>query len=330
MNRTFVVISTLLLALTAALGREGSSRADLVAAKTIGAEALTKHVAKLASDEFEGRGAGSPGDEKAVTWLEEQFREIGLAPKGENGFRQPFKGPKDRKLMNLIGYLEGTDEKLKRETIVISAHHDHLGKRGEKVYYGADDNASGCASVLEIARALKAAGGAKRSYLFILFDGEEIGLRGSRYFIANPTVEKSGIVANLNLDMVSRGALDHVCLSGPKEWPNLKAVADRFAPDVELALDTTHDTEWRNQSDHGPFADAKIPYLYLGVEDHEDYHKPTDTADKVVKEKLEKIARLTYLIAYDLGVNGLAPATNGEKAASDSGKKDDKGKKGKN
>lgn len=315
MNRIRAVsLFTLALFAFAAAGREEvAPRADLAAALTVTADPMAKHIEKLASEDFEGRGAGTPGGEKAITWLEEQFREIGLSPKGENGFRQPFKGPKDRKLVNLVAALEGTDAKAKREYIVLGAHHDHLGKRSDKIYFGADDDASGCAAVLEIARALKAAGGAKRSYLFILFDGEEIGLRGSRHFVSKPTVEKEAIVAMLNLDMVGRGDVGHVCLSGPRDWPMLKAIADRFAPDVELRLETKYDAEWRNASDHGPFADAKIPYHYFGVEDHEDYHKPTDTADKIVKDKIEKIARLVFLVAYELGMNGLPPAAKEKK-----------------
>ncbi len=298
-SRFFLVLPALCALFAFARDDEAAKSVAKSGRALITADRLVSDVEKLASKEFEGRGAGTPGDKKAIAWIEEQFKAIGLSPKGSDGFRQGFEGKRKLQLENVVGLLPGSDEKLKDEYIVVGAHHDHLGKRGEKgkekIYYGADDNASGCAALIEIARAFKESGAPKRSLLFAIFDGEEIGLLGSKYFAEHPTVEKKQIVAMINLDMVSRGDLDHVCVSGAKDCPTLFALAHSAAPQESLTLDVTHDVEWRDSSDHGPFADAKIPYLYFGVEDHEDYHKPTDTPDKIVKVKFERIARLVYL-----------------------------------
>lgn len=256
---------------------------------------LVKHVETLASPDYEGRKAGTQGGEKAIDYVVDRFRTIGLRPRGTKSYEQPFEGQGGVDCANVIGLLDGSDDKLKHEYVVIGAHHDHLGKKKGVLFPGADDNASGVAALLEIARWMKEEGKPARSILFITFDSEESGLLGSKHFVDRPTVEREKIVAMINFDMVSRGALEHVCVCGKSESPEFAAYVEAAAPLVDLALDFSYDAKWRGSSDHGSFANVKIPWLYFGVEDHEDYHRPTDTADKISKPKLEKIARLGYL-----------------------------------
>jgi Zn-dependent M28 family amino/carboxypeptidase len=288
LNRRTIACLSILLIAPALLARND----DLT--KLDGAK-ITKHIEVLASPEYEGRAPGTAGGAKAVEYVIAQFQSIGLKAKGTSGFRQPFANKKGVKHTNVVGLLEGSDATLKKEYVVVGAHHDHLGNKDDTLFPGADDNASGVATLLEIAAALKENGAPKRSVLFVTFDGEERGLIGSKHFIEKPPVPIGSIVAMINFDMVSRGAATHVCVCGKSESPELIAHAEANAERAGIALNFDYDAKWRNSSDHGSFANAQIPWLYFGVEDHEDYHKPTDTADKVDRAKIEKIARLGYL-----------------------------------
>ena len=257
---------------------------------------LFRHLEVLASDDFLGRRAGEEGAELAAAYLIQQFRQMEFGPKGTRRYSQPFEKGK-RKLFNVIARLEGTDPKLRDEHLVIGAHFDHLGQRGESIFNGSDDNASGCAGLLEVARALADDNDLRRSVLFIGFDGEEIGLLGSRHFVRKPTVDKDSIVAMINMDMISRGATDDVRVCGTKYSPLLKEIVEAQAPKVDLELHYDFERKWRRASDHGPFGDAGIPFLYFGVLDHDDYHKASDTTEKANQAKMTRIARLVYLTA---------------------------------
>jgi Zn-dependent M28 family amino/carboxypeptidase len=267
---------------------------------------LTRHIGELASPSYQGRGAGSEGAAKAAQYLREQFKAIGLEPAGTSGFDQAFEAG-GQKLKNVIGRLEGDDETLRSEYVVLGAHYDHLGVIDGVMYPGADDNASGCAALIEVARAFTLGDRPKRSLLFIAFDSEEHGLRGSKHFVKEPTVPRPKIVAMINLDMVSRGDTDTLQVCGAALTAEMKAMAEHVAPDVGLKLRYEFEEKWRHASDHGPFGDAGIPFLYFGVEDHPDYHKPSDTADKANGKKIERIARLTYLTAREVADATTAP-----------------------
>lgn len=274
----------------------------------ITAEALMRHVNVLASKDFAGRGAGTEGGEMAAAYMAQQFKSVGLLPAGTKEYRQRFDANGGLEMCNVVGKLEGSDATLKDEVVVLGAHFDHLGtkkgalvgedgKRSDAIYFGADDNASGCAALLEVARALHAEGGCKRTVVCVAFDGEELRLLGSKYFVKNPTVPKESIAAMINMDMVSRGAEDHVCISGASKCDALKSILEIQAKKIGLRLEYQFDEKWRNASDHGPFGEAKIPYLYFGVEDHDDYHQPTDTPDKIEQKRFETIARLVLATA---------------------------------
>ncbi len=168
-----------------------------------------------------------------------------------------------------------------REYIVITAHYDHLGIVKDEIYNGADDDASGTAALFALANYFKE----KRpshSIIFVAFDGEESGLRGSNAFVAAPPVKKESIVLNVNMDMVAHNDKNELYASGTFHYPALKPQLETIAKSAKVKLLIGHDRpeqksdDWTNQSDHFAFHQAKIPFIYFGVEDHKDYHKPTD------------------------------------------------------
>ncbi len=222
-----------------------------------------------------------------------------------------------RHMRNVVGLLEGSDPTLKNETIVISAHYDHGGKIGDRIYPGADDNASGTIGVIEIARAfVRGEVKAKRSVLFVVFDAEERGLLGSFYYVNHPLIPLNQTVANLNMDMIGRDEnsptwnttpdqnTNDLNLSGTLYDPELKAVIEAQDKNIGLRLDYKTDTDdresWFARSDHYPFAQKSIPMVLFNTGEHADYHTENDTWDKIDYPKMEKIVRLIFLTAVDV------------------------------
>ncbi len=265
--------------------------------EAVSAERLMAAVTALASPEMEGRAAGSAGGAKARAWILARFAALGLESFGE-GFEQPFDLPPSTPAqpkattgaeagtrgVNLVGLCRGTDAGL--PAIVLSAHYDHLGIRNGVLYPGADDNASGVAALLELARACT--GQRFRHDLIVAaFDAEEGGLRGARTFVASPPVPRERLALNVNLDMVARGDRNELYLAGLTPYPALRPLVEGHAGRAPVRLRFGHDTpgtgvdDWTLQSDHGAFHAAGIPFLYFGVEDHPDYHQPSDTADRI-------------------------------------------------
>jgi Zn-dependent M28 family amino/carboxypeptidase len=170
--------------------------------------------------------------------------------------------------------------------IVLTAHYDHLGVRDGQVYNGADDNASGAAALLEITRQI-AAQPLDHTLVVALLDAEERGSRGARAFVASPPLPIERIALNVNLDMVAR--TDGVLWAGgASHTPALRPILERVATDARLTLRLGHDRpgapegdDWTSQSDHGVFHELGIPFVYFGVEDHPDYHRPTDDVERV-------------------------------------------------
>jgi hypothetical protein len=226
--------------------------------------------------------------------------------------------------MNVLGYIEGSDPELKKEAIVIGAHLDHLGRRGDYIFNGADDDGSGSVGVMEIAEAFaRNPVKPKRSIVFALWTGEEKGLLGSRYYVANSFMKTA---VNLNLDMISRvydkeriammakrwgaeigkevlekiDAEKFVSLSYDANTPEIDKIMRENNNHVGLHIRLQEQEEASGGSDHAPFARAKIPWAFFIAAMTEDYHQPSDTVDKVSPELMEKIIRLTYLAAFDL------------------------------
>ena len=259
----------------------------------IDSERLMAAVTTLADPKFEGRAAGSPGGIAARAWVVDRFKSLGLQPVS-GAYVHPFTytrmtmtGRQDGEGANVLGMCVGSDPKL--PFFVVSAHYDHLGIRDGAIYHGADDNASGVAVMLEAA-AYCVKNPMRRSIVFAAFDAEEGGLNGARVFVSDGPIPRARIGLNVNLDMVSRSDKREIFIAGTYHTPDLKPPLEMVAKRAPITVLFGHDRpvalaggvdDWTNQSDHGPFHGAKIPFVYFGVEDHPDYHKPTDTADKI-------------------------------------------------
>jgi Peptidase family M28 len=264
---------------------------------------LMSDVTLLASPVFEGRRASSPGGLKARAWLVEQFTAIGLEPAGKTGYLEPFSFTHHsvRGLLtpgrsfttdypdaaNVVGAIAGSA--LSATTIVISAHYDHLGMVDGALYPGADDNASGVATLLAVARAFHATRPA-HALVFAAFDGEEEGLRGAEAFLESGLLPLDRIALNVNMDMVARNDHNEIFAAGTYQSPWLKPLLQEVQQHAGVKILFGHDRpmhkagsvdDWTDQSDHGVFAEHNLPFVYFGVEDHDDYHRPSDTVDKI-------------------------------------------------
>jgi Zn-dependent M28 family amino/carboxypeptidase len=233
----------------------------------------------LSADDMEGRLVGSPGGKKARGYILGRMREIGLVPV-EQAFVFKRKDGAEVRGVNLIARIEGSSPGGK--VLVITAHYDHLGIQGGQIYNGADDNASGVAGLLAVAEAFKAAP-PRHTVLFVALDAEEGGLRGARVFLEAPPVPAGDIALNINFDMLAKNARGELYAAGGSPNPWVKARLEALVPTAPVSLKLGHDTgaddsfdNWTYQSDHGVFARAGIPWVYFGVEDHPEYHKPTD------------------------------------------------------
>jgi Zn-dependent M28 family amino/carboxypeptidase len=260
------------------------------AADAIGAEGLMAHVSVLAADSMEGRLIGSPGSARARAYLVRAFADAGLQPIGAS-FEVPVQmvSPRDstlRRGTNLVGVIRGrtTPDRY----IAVTAHYDHVGVRQGQIYNGADDDASGTAALIEIARWFRDHPPA-HSLVFVAFDGEEGGMVGSREFVRQPPVPIERILLDVNLDMVGRNAKNELYAAGTSHHPVLRPFLDSVAQGAPVTLRFGHDDpngprqdDWTTQSDHASFHRAGIPFVYFGVEDHPDYHRPTDDTERLM------------------------------------------------
>jgi Zn-dependent M28 family amino/carboxypeptidase len=272
------------------------------AAQAPGAHAI-EDIRILSADDMEGRGVGTPGGAKARAYIIKRFGQIGVKPQGA-AFEQPFtfrsRLGHETAGVNLVARIEGTSSSDK--VLVVSAHYDHLGVRKGEVYNGADDNASGVAGLLAVAEAFKARP-PRHTVLIVAFDGEESGLRGAKVFVEAPPVPLASLGLNVNFDMISKNAKGELYVSGAGPQPFLKPVLEAVAKTAPVRLKLGHDTDadgkqnnWTQQSDQGPFADKGVPWVYFGVEDHPEYHKPTDDFATVPQDFFKR-AVTTVVIA---------------------------------
>jgi len=207
---------------------------------------------------------------------------------------------------NVIGIKEGLDEKLKNEYIVITAHYDHLGKKGEKTFNGADDDGSGVVAILETMRQLSLQNNNKRSVVVAFHTAEEKGLKGSKYLTANSSFIKSTI-ANINIDMVGRKSVDSIYSIGSKKMSTEfgKLVEEANAQTAKFVLDYKFDdpkdpNRFYYRSDHVNYVNNGIPIVFFYDYMMDDYHKPSDTVDKINFEKINKMSNLVYHLSLKL------------------------------
>lgn len=280
---------------------------------------IKEDVEFLSSDKLEGRETGTPGEAKAAAYIVKRFNEIGVTPKGEDGFFQIFsrKMPSNPhedasaadpeiKVKNVVGYLN----KGAKHTVVVGGHYDHLGYGAEgslytgpaEIHNGADDNASGIAAMLAIASHY-ADNPAPFNILFIAFSGEEKGLWGSNYYAKNPTIDLADVSFMLNMDMVGRLNDERkLAVNGVGTsplWDDL--LEDIKAPKFHIVTSESG----IGPSDHTSFYLQDLPVLHFFTGQHEDYHKPSDDAHLVNYKGIKDISNYLIEIIDDAEGNKL-------------------------
>lgn len=249
---------------------------------------LLTDVEILSSDVYQGRKTGTRENQMAANYIVSRFKDIGLNFY-QDSFKHPFTFQNRRgetmKGTNLVGYIKGRSEKV----IVISAHYDHIGITNGLINNGADDNASGVAGLLAMAEYFKKHK-PHNTLLFVAFDAEEQGLQGAFAFLKNPVLDGTRIRMNINMDMISHNDKGELYAVGAFKNPVIKNVLRDADKDTGIKILFGHDDpklgkdDWTMQSDQGPFAQNNIPFVYFGVEDHKDYHQPTDEYQNINKD----------------------------------------------
>jgi hypothetical protein len=318
-------IGILLIAIACSSTSKNSTKTDPKSyLKTITAENLSKHLYIVASDEMEGRNTGEPGQKKAGEYLIKHYQSIVVPfPKGATNYYQPipsefFKkafSPKLGDSENIWAFIEGSEKP--EEILVISAHYDHVGMKNGEVYNGADDDGSGTVALLELAaafqKAKKEGNGPKRSILFLHVTGEEHGLHGSRFYAENPLFPIANTIANINIDMIGRRGYgkeandNYVYVIGSDrlstDLHKLSEEANTKYIGMELDYkynDLSDPNRFYYRSDHYNFAKKGIPAIFYFNGVHDDYHKATDTPDKIDYPLLAKRAQLAFVVAWEL------------------------------
>ena len=278
---------------------------------------LIEDVKYLADDRLGGRMTGSPGADSAAEYLARRFAEVGLQP-SRNGWFQEFTvspdapGARGGRLgtgrgRNVIGILPGSDPELRREAVIVGAHYDHLGG-GEigslspdstgRIHNGADDNASGSAALIQIARTL-AAHPPARTVVFIAFSGEELGLFGSQHYVKEPLYALDNTVAMINLDMVGRMRDRKLIVYGTATATEFPALLDSL--NWYQGFDLRKQGDGLGPSDQSSFYLAGRPVLHLFTDLHEDYHRTTDDWQKINFEGIARVVDFTAGLASALG-----------------------------
>lgn len=261
--------------------------------QSIVGKSLIESIEFLSADELKGRKTGSAGNAKARNFILDQFKTIGLETHYTD-FQQEFSFENKREkknyenAVNIVGFVAGSSSK---KLIVITAHYDHVGvgkpnAEGDSIYNGADDNASGTAALIELAKYFKKNRPA-HSMIFAALDGEEMGLQGAKALVNDFPFPLEQIVLNINMDMISRNEKGELYASGTYYNPSLKTILESAAAGSTPKLMFGHDEpntggdNWTQSSDHGPFFNVNVPHIYFGVEDHPDYHKPSDSFENI-------------------------------------------------
>ena len=222
---------------------------------------------------------------------------------------------------NVVGLLRGSDPELAETYVILTAHFDHVGigeanAEGDSIYNGADDDASGTAVLLEVAQAFQALPRSPgRSVVFLAVSGEEKGLLGAAHFAEEPTVPLSGIVTNINLDMIGRNAPDTLIAVG-QEFTSLGELSKTIAshhPEIGLTIAPDPDPSEQAffRSDHLVFVKKNIPAIFFTTWEHEDYHQPSDEAHAIDADKAARVARLTFFLTWHVAEDETPPSWNG-------------------
>jgi Zn-dependent M28 family amino/carboxypeptidase len=269
---------------------------------------LLEDVRVLSADDMEGRLAGSPGGDKARIYILDRFRQIGLSPALGDDFVHPVVVKRDKQTFsgaNLLAMVKGTGPS--PQVLVVMAHYDHVGTKAGEIYNGADDNASGVATLLMIAESLKQSP-PQHDIVLAVVDAEEGGMQGSRAMVADPAFRPllDRTVVAVNFDMLSRSDKNELYVAGAYHFPWLRPRLEAIAGEAPVKLLLGHDSpepkadDWTTQSDHVAFQLIGRPWVYLGVEDHPDYHRPTDDFAAIPQDFFRRSAATAELVVRTL------------------------------
>ncbi len=291
------------------------------ARQPIDAAQLLADVRYLADDALGGRAPDTEGSAAARAHIIARLEAVGVAPLTPSGYEQLFAtaprgAPVDAEpiaAVNVLGLIRGSEPD--GQVMVLTAHYDHLGVVDGVIFNGADDNASGTAALLAIAEALTDQP-PRHDTVVAFLDAEEVGLRGAAALMDSGLVDREAMALNINMDMVSRGDVGELYVAGTHHTPALRPLVEAVAADAPITLLMGHDrpelgpNDWTRASDHAVFYLAGVPFLYFGVEDHPDYHTPTDDADRIPADffvgAVETV--LATIRAADAALDGLATA----------------------
>ncbi len=239
----------------------------------------------LSADEMGGRQTGTEGNAKARAFLRNRFAARGLEARNHEFTFETREGDTLTGI-NLLARIEG---KTDGPFMVVTAHYDHVGTHEGQIFNGADDNASGVAGAFAVADHFRA-NPPEHDVVIALLDAEEMGLQGAHALVRDGLGAGGDIALNVNFDMLSRNDKNELYAAGAFHRPDLAPLLKAIAADAPVALKLGHDDpalgsdDWTLQSDHGPFHQAGIPFVYFGVEDHQDYHQPTDVFETVPQD----------------------------------------------
>lgn len=266
---------------------------------------LMTNLQQLSADSMDGRKTGTEGNAKARRFIIDKLQQTQVKPLPEYGnYLQSFSFGSIQGY-NIVGVIKGSH--FPDSVLVVSAHYDHIGSKNGNVFNGADDNASGVSVLLEAA-AYFSRNQPRHSIIFCFFDAEEMGLQGSRFFVDHMPAGKK-VLANINFDMLSRNQNgNELFASGTLHYPQFYYLMQPLIIRHPVALLFGHDGEkpskpgddWTFQSDHGSFHKKQIPFVYLGVEDHVDYHKEGDEFEKIDKSFFLHAANLAMDVVITL------------------------------
>ncbi len=259
-------------------------------AQEIDGNKLLRHLEYLSSDALEGRKPLSKGSSMAQKYILTELTSLNLVEPLYPDFIQKFsfEDRRSKKMVvdasNIVVFIPGTSSK---KVIVVTAHYDHVGigradAAGDSIYNGADDNASGTAALLVLAEYFSK-NRPQHGMLFAALDAEEMGLQGAKALVNDFPYPLEQILLNLNMDMLSRSEAKEVFVSGTHYNPQFKTILEKIPGETGSTLRFGHDIpgtgadDWTRSSDHGAFFEKKVPHLYFGVEDHADYHRPSDS-----------------------------------------------------
>ncbi|MEO1659419.1 MAG: M28 family peptidase [Pseudomonadota bacterium] len=308
--RNLMIGAVIAAGLTACASDDGYKPAHFAAAPAI------DMLEALSADEMKGRKVGTEENAAARAMIIERFEALGVIPDGDR-FEHPFTygtfaDPQTgettqpaKRGVNIIGRIAGTENR--DLSMIITAHYDHVGVIEGEIYNGADDNASGVVGLLATAEYF-VANPPRHDVILLAFDAEEDRLGGSIAFVADPPMSLDTVALNINFDMLARGDNGTLWASGTYHWPDMIALVDDVAETAPVTLKKGFDEgnggeDWTEQSDHAAFYRAGIPHLYFGVEDHPDYHKPSDDFERIDQDWFLKSIDVVVAVAIVMDEN---------------------------